>query len=87
MRIFRFLLLALFILSSSAQAVASVHGCCPAADCGMAQCMDMGCAPALPAVAFNRPAAALAMSVAPVYVAHVATRSSDPFEEIWTPPD
>lgn len=53
----------------------------------MAQCMDMGCAPALPAVAFNRPAAALAMSVAPVYVAYVATQPSDPFEEIWTPPD
>lgn len=46
MRIIRFLLLALFILSSSAQAVASVHGCCPAADCGMVQCLDIGCAPA-----------------------------------------
>ncbi|MYM69850.1 hypothetical protein GTP45_23820 [Pseudoduganella sp. FT55W] len=87
MRIVRFLLLALFILSSSAQAMASVHQCCPAADCGIVQCLDMGCAPSVPAVAFNRPAAAQPVAVAPVYAVYVTTRESDPYEEVWTPPD
>ena len=87
MRFFRFLLLAWFVLGSSVQAMASVHKCCPSAACSVAQCIDMGCAPAAPAVAFARPAAAQAIAVAPEYVAHVATRAADPYEEVWTPPD
>ena len=87
MRFFRLLLLAWFILGSSAQAMASVHKCCPSAACSVAQCIDMGCAPPAPAVAFNRPAAAQAIAVAPEYVAHGITRTADPYEEVWTPPD
>jgi len=47
----------------------------------------MGCAPPAPAVAFNRAAAAQAITAAPEYVAHAITRAADPYEEVWTPPD
>lgn len=87
MRLFRLLLLAWFILGSSAQAMAPVHKCCPSAACSVAQCIDMGCAPPAPAVAFSRPAAAQAITLAPEYVAHATTRIADPYEEVWTPPD
>jgi hypothetical protein len=79
--------MAWFILGSSAQAMASVHKCCPSAACSVAQCIDLGCAPPAPAVAFNRPAAAQAITLAAAYVAHAITRTADPYEEVWTPPD
>jgi hypothetical protein len=87
MRFLRFLLLAWFILGATAQAMAAVHKCCPSAACSVAQCIDMGCAPPAPAVAFQRPAVAQAISAAPEYVAHATTRIADPYEEVWTPPD
>jgi len=87
MRTFRFLLLVLFILGSSAQAMAPVHKCCPSAACDLAQCIDMGCAPPAPAVAFNRPAAALPLAAAPACAVPVHNLVSDPYEEVWTPPD
>lgn len=87
MRLFRLLLLALFILGSSAQAVTPVHKCCPSAACDIAQCIDMGCAPPAPAVAFNRPATTLPLATAPVAAMPVTAHIPDPYEEVWTPPD
>ncbi|MTV40428.1 hypothetical protein [Duganella radicis] len=88
MRRLRFLfLLLVFVLSSSAQAMASMHKCCPSAACDISQCIDMGCAPPAPAMAFNRQAAVLPLGAAPVYALPVTTRLSDPYEEVWTPPD
>ncbi|WP_343728324.1 hypothetical protein [Duganella sp.] len=87
MRRLRLLLLLIFVLSSSAQAMASVHKCCPSAACGMAQCVDLGCAPVVPAMAFNRPAAARLMPAAQAYTMYLAMPDTDPYEEVWTPPD
>lgn len=85
---FRLLLLAFFfLLSTSAEAVASVHQCCPDLQCDIVHCLEMGCAPALPAVAFNQPATPVALRAAELYGDHVTRCQPDLYEEVWTPPD
>lgn len=88
MRRFRLLLLALlFILSTSASAIAPLHQCCQQQDCGIAHCVDMGCVAALPDFAFDRPATSAPARRAEVHAIRSALAPLDRFEEVWTPPD
>lgn len=88
MRTFRLLLLALvFVLSTTASAVASVHKCCPDAACDIVHCIAMECAPALPAFAFNKPPALPAVRADQAPAVRPALPPPDRYEEVWTPPD
>lgn len=88
MRSIRFLLLALlFALSTSLSAAASVHACCPHQDCDIAHCVEMGCAPALPLFAFDKPAAPLQVAVREIHEDRAIPWLPDRYEDVWTPPD
>lgn len=88
MRQLRLLFLALlFILSTSASAAASVHSCCPDQVCDLAQCIDIGCAAALPGMAFDTPMALAPISPRAMYEAPPGPRPPRLVDEIWTPPD
>ncbi|WP_130300898.1 MULTISPECIES: hypothetical protein [unclassified Duganella] len=88
MRKIRILLLAwLLVLGATASAVASVHTCCPLKDCSIAQCVEMGCAPVMPNVAFGN---TFVLPVTPPdrnYAAYVPVVPPDRYVEVWTPPD
>ena len=77
----------LFILSTSASAAASVHRCCPDQNCDLALCIDIGCAPALPSMAFDKAAPLAVPCAAAVYAPPPVTRLPSVAEDIWTPPD
>ena len=88
MRVFRFFLLALLVaFSSTAYAVASVHKCCDAPACDIGHCIDLGCAPAPPAVAFNKPLPAPIPRAGALYAAPLLPSLPDPNHVVWTPPD
>ena len=86
----RFLLSLLLTLAISLNAYASAgqwNTCCPDTDCGMVQCIDMGClpvnAPALPQTGMIHPEQAAVRDV-PAAIKPVLPGRLD---DIWTPPD
>jgi hypothetical protein len=88
MRKFWLILLALFfVLSTSASAAASVHKCCAMPECDITQCIDMGCAPALPAFAFDTQATGLPLLLSEVPAAPAEPSPPRLYQEVWTPPD
>lgn len=87
MRFFWTLLLTFAMTVSAYASVAQIRTCCPDEDCGIAQCVDMGCLPAahpmLPQPTLAMPERTLVRVVPEELKMHLPTR----FEEVWTPPD
>jgi hypothetical protein len=82
-----FLLALLFVLGISHAAAKSLHTCCAGGDCAITQCVDMGCAPAVAAIAAG---AMHSITPVPVRVPFPVLDTPAPPElpdEIWTPPD
>lgn len=82
------LLLALALTGNTfANAKAQAHTCCAHEECGMVQCLEMGCLPAASPIAALR----LTEFVAQDLILDVPAERSDflpnRYKEIWTPPD
>jgi hypothetical protein len=77
----------LFVLSTAASAAASVQRCCPDQDCGLGLCIAIGCAPALPIIAFDTPTPLAAPRATADYAPLPVAQPPSLVEDIWTPPD
>jgi hypothetical protein len=87
MRFILVLLLSIALMAQAAAAQRSAHACCPGQDC-IVQCVDMGCASAVPPLA--PPAAQLLVGALPAAAAHAAAPAlslPEIVDDIWTPPD
>ncbi len=87
MRFILTLLLTFAMMVSAYASAGQVRICCPDEDCGIAQCVDMGCLPTatpmIPQVAAAMPQWNTLREVPEELQMYLPNR----YKEVWTPPD
>jgi hypothetical protein len=81
------ILLAILLAFSAAVSAAPAAGCCPDEDCGIVQCVEMGCLPAAVAMAPPSPELRFAPAGGHQGAAAPACPRRIWTTEVWTPPD
>jgi hypothetical protein len=87
MRFLLHLLIAITLALGPTIASAQSYNCCHSPDCDVAQCLDMGCAPAAAFIGLPPSAGTGFGSVPREYAPQPGVHLVDMYEELWTPPD
>jgi hypothetical protein len=87
MKLVHAIVLAIMLTFSTIASAAPASGCCPDDMCDIVQCVAMGCAPSIQAIAAPTFPAPLITSQAETLPVEVQRAIVPVFEEIWAPPD